>query len=229
MNYQETEQKIILREIEKDLLAMVAVNLNTSAYEVIYSDGAYRHFGNRFGGKDFFAVWQNEGRELIAGEDQPGIFGEISREHLREVFRDNDSYTTKCRFLVNEVPSWCRIRIIRTPVEPETVVIGIHNIDEELRQEMDHRSAMEEMRMKNCVSQMNPHFLYNALSSIREIVLTDPEFGADMLYDFTTHLRASIRALSNDGRIWFSQELENIRAYVNIEKMRFGDRLQVDY
>ena len=108
----------------------------------------------------------------------------------------------------------------------------LYDLTRQLKRERDMqelKKTLEQMRMKNFVSQMHPHFLYNALSSIREIVLVDPEYGADMLYDFTTHLRASIRAMSNDDKICFSQELENIKAYVNIEKMRFGDRLNVVY
>lgn len=91
------------------------------------------------------------------------------------------------------------------------------------------RDQLAQTRVKNASSQMQPHFLYNALSSIREIVLEDPEYASDLIYDFTTHLRACVRSMSNDAPIPFTQELENVRAYVNIEKMRFGDRLSVEY
>ena len=99
-----------------------------------------------------------------------------------------------------------------------------------LKQEtLELKDSLLLARMKNSKSQMQPHFLYNALASIREIVLDDPDYAADLIYDFTTHLRACIRYMSNDDRIPFSKELENIGAYVNIEKMRFGDRLTVEY
>ena len=91
------------------------------------------------------------------------------------------------------------------------------------------RDQLAQTRVKNASSQMQPHFLYNALSSIREIVLEDPEYASDLICDFTTHLRACVRSMSNDAPIPFTQELENVRAYVNIEKMRFGDRLSVEY
>ena len=91
------------------------------------------------------------------------------------------------------------------------------------------RGQLAQTRVKNASSQMQPHFLYNALSSIREIVLEDPEYASDLIYDFTTHLRACVRSMSSDAMIPFTQELENIQAYVNIEKMRFGDRLSVEY
>ncbi len=100
----------------------------------------------------------------------------------------------------------------------------------QLEQELQQtRDQLEQTRVKNASSQMQPHFLYNALSSIREIVLEDPEYASDLIYDFTTHLRACVRSMSSDAPIPFTQELENVRAYVNIEKMRFGDRLNVEY
>ena len=98
------------------------------------------------------------------------------------------------------------------------------------------RQALEEMeqalsisRMKNFTSQMQPHFLYNALASIQEIVLDDPEYASRLIGDFTTHLRGCIRAMADDNAIPFTQELANIRAYVSIENMRFGEKLKVNY
>ena len=99
-------------------------------------------------------------------------------------------------------------------------------LEQELKQTRDQ---LAQTRVKNASSQMQPHFLYNALSSIREIVLEDPEYASDLIYDFTTHLRACVRSMSSDAPIPFTQELKNVRAYVNIERMRFGDRLSVEY
>ena len=114
-----------------------------------------------------------------------------------------------------------------------SVVTDLHKYREEqqqLEKELSKtRDQLEQTRVKNAGSQMQPHFLYNALSSIREIVLEDPEYASDLIYDFTTHLRACVRSMSSDALVPFTQELENIRAYVNIEKMRFGDRLSVEY
>lgn len=88
---------------------------------------------------------------------------------------------------------------------------------------------LNESRIKISTGQMQPHFLYNALASIREIVLENPEYAADLIFDFTTHLRACIKSMASEELTSFSQEIENIKAYVNIEKMRFGDKLQVKY
>ena len=88
---------------------------------------------------------------------------------------------------------------------------------------------LNESRIKISTGQMQPHFLYNALASIREIVLENPEYAADLIFDFTTHLRACIKSMASEELTSFSKEIENIKAYVNIEKMRFGEKMQVAY
>ena len=91
------------------------------------------------------------------------------------------------------------------------------------------KANLEDLKIKNFTSQMQPHFLYNALASIREVMLDNPEYASELLCDFTTYLRACLRSVTSDALIPFSQELNNIEAYVRIEKMRFGDRLKIRY
>lgn len=98
------------------------------------------------------------------------------------------------------------------------------------QQELEQmKQNLEMMRVQNSTSQMQPHFLYNALASIREIVLLDPQYASDLICDFTTYLRACIRTMQNGDLIPVRQEIDNIQAYANIEKMRMGKRLNVVY
>lgn len=97
-----------------------------------------------------------------------------------------------------------------------------------IRQEIKQMEAsMEMLRVQNSTSQMQPHFLYNALASIRELILIDAQYASDLVCDFTTYLRACIRTMQDGRPIPISQEIENIRAYTNIEKMRMGEKLKV--
>jgi LytS/YehU family sensor histidine kinase len=91
------------------------------------------------------------------------------------------------------------------------------------------QKELDNSRIKIMINQMQPHFLYNSLSAIQAIVKTDPDYAYQLLFDFTVHLRSSIKALSSDEPIPFNDELKNIKAYLNIERMRFGDRLNVKY
>lgn len=106
----------------------------------------------------------------------------------------------------------------------------LYDLTEQQRKEKelkDLENELQRIRLRNFTSQMQPHFLYNALGSIQEIILDDPKYASELIGDFTIHLRSCIRAMANDDQIPFSQELENIRAYINIEKMRLGNKLSV--
>lgn len=108
----------------------------------------------------------------------------------------------------------------------------LYDLTEQQRKEkelLDLENELQMIRLRNFTSQMQPHFLYNALGSIQEIVLDDPAYASDLIGDFTIHLRSCIRAMANDAPIPFEQELANIRAYVNIERMRLGGKLNVLY
>ncbi|EEG52718.1 sensor histidine kinase, partial [Enterocloster asparagiformis] len=74
-----------------------------------------------------------------------------------------------------------------------------------------------------------PHFIYNTLSSIRTLIKLDPDRAYNLVYDFSKYLRANIDSIGQGGMIPFAQELEHIRNYCNIEKVRFGDKLALVY
>lgn len=242
-NYTERDRNRILRAMESDILALVAVDTVTDDFQVLYSDGAYRDFGEGHRGKRFFDMWKTVGASLMAEADRERMVSEISRDALLFELSRSDAYATICRFMRGGSEAFCRVRVKKDVIEPDTLVISIRNVDGEIRRARERLLArkkresdmerMEEslnnMRMKSFIDQMHPHFLYNSLSSIREIVLQDPEYGAELIYDFTTHLRAGIRAATGADLIPFAQEMENIRAYVNIEEMRFAGRLKVEY
>lgn len=98
---------------------------------------------------------------------------------------------------------------------------------EERLQEME--AEWKENQMRACFSLAMPHFLCNALGSIQEILLEHPRYASSLIGDLIVHLRGCIQAVRNGSLISFHQELDQIKAYVNIEKMRFGGKLKVCY
>lgn len=88
---------------------------------------------------------------------------------------------------------------------------------------------LQESKTDLMISQIQPHFIYNALNSIRTLIRFEPDKAYDMVYDFSKYLRAHIDSLSNEREVIFFRELEHIESYINIEKVRFGERLNVVY
>ena len=82
---------------------------------------------------------------------------------------------------------------------------------------------LQEMEMLALRSQMNPHFLFNSLNSIKHLIMTSRnEDAIAYLDDFSTLLR-SILYNSNREIISVEEELEIIKLYLSLEKNRMGD------
>ncbi len=93
----------------------------------------------------------------------------------------------------------------------------------------DHEKALEaESRIRIMMSQIQPHFLYNTLSSIQALCRIDPEKAFDVTEKFGTYLRSNIDSLGQPELIPFSKELEHTRVYSEIEMVRFPN-VRVEY
>jgi two-component system sensor histidine kinase LytS len=73
-------------------------------------------------------------------------------------------------------------------------------------------------------SQINPHFLFNALNTIASFCRTNSTRARQLLLELSNYLRRNIQ----DKRefVTFSEELDQIRSYLSIEHARFGDRIR---
>lgn len=94
------------------------------------------------------------------------------------------------------------------------------------------KSSMEEA-VKNefafLQAQIKPHFLYNAINTIVSFCYTDGEKAAGLLTDFSKYLRLLFDMEYNRMLAPLRRELEMIKAYVEIEKARFGEIVNVEY
>lgn len=90
------------------------------------------------------------------------------------------------------------------------------------------QSVQREIELKNLKSQLNPHFLFNALNSIRALVEIDPNMAKKSITQLSNLLRSSLLSGKKDT-ITIGEELEIVKNYLNLEKIRFEDRLTVLY
>lgn len=82
-----------------------------------------------------------------------------------------------------------------------------------------------ETELKVLQAQIEPHFLFNTLSNIMSLIDTDPDKAKAMMEHFCLFLRGSLH-LARDKAVRIAQEMEIIRNYLDIHKVRMGDRLR---
>ena len=78
------------------------------------------------------------------------------------------------------------------------------------------------------LSQIRPHFLYNTLNSIYVLCGKDPMRAQEAISDFSEYLRANMGNVSKP-LITIDQEMEHVQHYLALEKIRFGDHLNIEY
>ncbi|MFL6647744.1 MAG: sensor histidine kinase [Sulfurifustaceae bacterium] len=124
-------------------------------------------------------------------------------------------------------PPWRESLIIRSLIVALIIgVLGVRYFIVQHRAEVEGR-AQQEARMQALQSRIRPHFLFNSLNSVASLTRSNPEKGEAVLHD----LADLFRVLLADARklVPLSAEREVSRQYLEIEKIRLGDRLHVQW
>lgn len=134
------------------------------------------------------------------------------------------------------VPVFCNI--IETMVEylwlgyfgtAVVLFIVFVNLQIELRLEKDAREAeLAQTRISIMLSQIQPHFLYNSLTAIMHLC-NENEQALEALQSFSEYLRGNMDSLTENKLVMFDKELEHVKNYLLLEKLRFEEKLKINY
>jgi hypothetical protein len=105
---------------------------------------------------------------------------------------------------------------------------AVRALDERYRhdvQEQEMRKLAAEAELRALRAQINPHFLFNALTTIGYLIQTAPERALETLMRLSGLMRGVLK--SADEFVPLGEELDLVEAYLDIERARFEDRLQV--
>jgi signal transduction histidine kinase len=91
-----------------------------------------------------------------------------------------------------------------------------------------YEAKINEIRLNHLKSQLNPHFIFNALNSVRALVDEDPAKAKSAITQISNMLRFSLM-LDKKQVIDLADELATVKDYLALESIRFEERLQVEY
>lgn len=100
---------------------------------------------------------------------------------------------------------------------------------EQVRRIRERDNQLEEYNAKLMLTQVQPHFMLNTLTTIQYLCKTDSEAAYDTIADFSVYLRNNMEFATSSKPIPFEKELDHIEKYISIEKRRFGERINVLY
>ena len=91
------------------------------------------------------------------------------------------------------------------------------------------QKELYEAKVSVMVSQIQPHFMYNALTSIAMMCTINPETAQEATVIFADYLRGNMDSLKQTAPVPFETELKHLEKYLYIEKLRFADLLNIEY
>jgi two-component system, LytTR family, sensor kinase len=107
------------------------------------------------------------------------------------------------------------------------LVLSYRNLQDKIKNETELQSLIQEAELSLLKSQINPHFLFNSLNSISSLTISNPAKAREMIIKLSDFLRHSI-GHKEQQLTTLSEEIKLIKVYLEIEKIRFGERLQFD-
>lgn len=108
------------------------------------------------------------------------------------------------------------------------LILYYDDLQEKLKIESKLQNLVTRAELETLKSQINPHFLFNSLNSISSLTMTSPEKAQEMVIKLSDFLRYSLSHDKNE-KTSLQKEFENLKRYLEIEKVRFGKRLNFVY
>ncbi|NDL62998.1 sensor histidine kinase [Acerihabitans arboris] len=90
-----------------------------------------------------------------------------------------------------------------------------------------HKLLLTQSEIKLLHAQVNPHFLFNALNTLVAVIRRDSEQASQLVQSLSTFFRKNLKR--SEEVVTLADEIEHVNAYLQIEKARFQDRLQIRF
>ena len=102
-------------------------------------------------------------------------------------------------------------------------------LSDQIEQSLSQQRENARLQTEIMLSQIQPHFLYNTLGAIQELCDSDPKAAGAATARFSRYLQGNMMSLAESGAIAFEVELKHTKAYLELEQLRFMDKLIVRY
>lgn len=137
-----------------------------------------------------------------------------------EVYREFVKYSLPLRFVgASLLIGWMAVMNLLWNIQKDT--------SENERRKLDAESLAREAELYNLRQQLQPHFIFNSLNSIIALISSSPEKARQMVFQLSDFLRGTLQK-DDKALLNINEEIEHLQLYLDIEKVRFGHRLNLE-
>jgi len=139
--------------------------------------------------------------------------------HLLDVERDSQHMTAAVISSILNITSVILVWSL--------IYFAIHYFENSKKAEIEtliFEAAVKDFELKTLKAQLNPHFMFNAMNSIRALIEEDPQNAKDAITKLSNLMRYTLK-IERTETVSLSEELRTIQDYLDLEKIRFEERL----
>jgi hypothetical protein len=124
-----------------------------------------------------------------------------------------------------EIVNWAGVFLIWMTIYFSAIALREYRSAKYRQSELARALQLAELRLLK--SQLNPHFLFNALNTVRSLIADNPARAQSAVTRLANTLRYTLSS-QHDELVTFAQELDIVTDYLELESMRFEDRLRIE-
>ncbi len=208
----------------QDLMIAVADSLISNLVFAFLGVGLW--YMVRFSGKQIDGFIKNLAYHLGGCAFSILIWQIVSYTVLRMLFGSNNNYMN---FLVTSmiVRVLTGVLIYFLLISIDFLVLSFEEMQERAEREASLSAMLRDAELTMLRSQIRPHFLFNSLNSVSALTLSNPQAAQDMIIKLSEFMRHSL-TLGADTMNSLNDELYHAGLYLDIEKVRFSDRMIIE-
>ena len=167
----------VAEALSSDYIYLYHVDMDTEEFVEYTADGSGRGLTLERRGNDFFAESRRDIEKVIYEADRKSLLEAFTRENIVQALNEQGSFNFTYRLMINGVPTYVNMKLARMNGDDKHIVIGINNVDSQMRQQEMLERLKEEQITYSRISALMGDFI--------AIYTVDPENGNYMQYSAT--------------------------------------------
>ncbi len=195
----------IARALSEDYLRLYFVDIETEDFVEYASDGKNRDVSVTKRGTGFFRMLTVDAAKFIYKKDRDRVIASFTKEKIISDLNEFGKYTINYRTMIDMVPTYVNLKAVRVRTDNKHIIIGVSNVDSQVRQQEAYERIKEERLTFNRISALSSDFI--------NIYTVDPETGFYELFKTTVEYQQF--ELEPEGKDFFKELRENMKLLIH--------------
>lgn len=195
----------IARALAEDYIDLYFVNLDTEEYVEYSPDGLNRDVAVDKKGDDFFRRARNMIKKKIYSEDVDVILESFTKENIKRSLENQGVYSVTYRLIINGIPTYVSMKIVKVRTDNNHILIGVSNVDKQVRQQEIIEKAKEERLMYSRVMALSGDYIC--------FYTVDPETEHYVCFTASEGFRRF--GFPDEGENFFAKSVEDAKSIVH--------------